>query len=45
MTLLVHASRCAPGTVTAARGKNAVLTDVVTRVNEPVRILFCEKLL
>ena len=43
MTLLVHASRRAPGTVTAARGKNAVLTVVVTRVNEPVRILFCEK--
>ena len=33
MALLVHASRRAPGTVTAVRDKNAAPTDVVTLVS------------
>ena len=42
MTHLVRVSRLAPGTVTAARAKNAAPTDVVTLVSEPVRILLYE---
>ena len=34
---MAHVSRHALGTVTAARGKNAVPTHAVTHVNEQVR--------